>query len=62
MIAYKIFADERKIFSFAFLFYLFEFVFVCLIAYFVLKSNFIQNLFLAYTELLLLIFVINFLI
>lgn len=62
MIAYKIFADERKIWSIWFVFYLFEFIFVCLTAYFVIKSNFIQNLFLAYTELLILVFIINFMI
>ncbi len=62
MIAYKLFADERKVFSFGFLFYLLEFIFVSFIAYFTIRSSFIQNMFLAYTELLIIVFFINFLI
>jgi hypothetical protein len=62
MIAYKLFTDERKVFSWWFLFYLLEFLFVSLLAYYTIKSSFIQNIFLAYTELLILVFFINFLI
>lgn len=62
MIAYKLFSDERKIFSTSFMLYLLEFVFVALMAYLALKSIFIQNLFLSYTELLILVFIINFMI
>lgn len=62
MIAYKLFADERKVFSIGFWFYLWEFVFVSIVSYYILQSNFIQNILLAYTELLILVFFINFLI
>ena len=62
MIAYKLFSDERKIFSTSFMLYLLEFGFVSLMAYLALKSIFIQNLFLSYTELLILVFIINFMI
>lgn len=62
MIAYKLFSDERKIFSTSFMLYLLEFGFVALMAYLALKSIFIQNLFLSYTELLILVFIINFMI
>lgn len=62
MIAYKLFSDERKVFSWGFLFYLIEFMFVSLVAYFIIRSNYIQNIFLAYTELLIVVFFINFLI
>nr|MDD3719764.1 7TM domain-containing protein [Candidatus Gracilibacteria bacterium] len=62
MVAYKLLADERNVFSIAFLFYLSEFIFVSLVAYFIIKSSFIQNIFLAYTELLIVVFLINFLI
>lgn len=62
MIVYKIFADERKIFSLSFIMYIFEFIFVSWVAYFTLKSSFIQNIFIAYTELLILLFFINLLI
>ncbi|MDD5213521.1 MAG: 7TM domain-containing protein [Candidatus Gracilibacteria bacterium] len=59
MFTYKIFSDERNIFSLAFSLYLLEFGFVSLMAYLTLKSNFIQNIFLSYTELLILVFFIN---
>lgn len=62
MISYKIFSDERGIFSIWFLLYLLEFWFVSLMAYFTLKTSFIQNIFLSYTELLIVVFFINFLI
>jgi hypothetical protein len=62
MLTYKIFSDERWLFSVWFMFYLLEFWFVSLMAYFALKSTFIQNLFLSYTELLILVFFINFMI
>lgn len=62
MTVYKIFADERKIFSLSFLLYVFEFIFVSWVAYFTLKSITIQNIFIAYTELLLVLFIINLLI
>ncbi len=62
MLTYKIFSDERWLFSTWFMFYLLEFWFVSLMAYFALKSTFIQNLFLSYTELLILVFFANFMI
>jgi hypothetical protein len=62
MLTYKIFSDERWFFSVWFMFYLLEFWFVSLMAYFALKSVFIQNLFLSYTELLILVFFVNFMI
>lgn len=62
MIAYKLFADERKVFSISFMIYLVEFLFVSGVSYFTIKSSFIQNIFIAYTELLILLFFINLLI
>lgn len=62
MLTYKIFSDERWFFSTGFMFYLLEFWFVSLMAYFALKSTFIQNIFLSYTELLILVFFANFMI
>lgn len=59
MVIYRVFADERKIFSWGFLFYVFEFLFVTYISYIIIKSNFVQNLFLAYSELILILFIIN---
>ncbi|MDD3302903.1 MAG: 7TM domain-containing protein [Candidatus Gracilibacteria bacterium] len=62
MVIYKVFSDNKKIFSLSSLFYLFEFVFVSVTAYLIIKSNFIQSLLLSYTELLIAIFLINLLI
>lgn len=62
MVIYRVFADERKIFSWWFVFYVFEFLFVTFISYLIIKTNFVQNLFLAYGELLILLFFINILI
>ncbi|MDD5769679.1 MAG: 7TM domain-containing protein [Candidatus Gracilibacteria bacterium] len=61
MIIYKI-TDEKKIFSFGFFIYLGEFVLLSFLSYFTLSSVFIQNLFLSYTELIIVLILINFLI
>lgn len=62
MAVYKIYNIEKKIFTFWFILYNLEFFFISLLSYFILKNSFIQSLLLSYTELLIIILLLNILI
>lgn len=62
VVIFKIFPEERKIFTIWFFTHFLEFSFIVFICYFIIWVAFIQNLFLSYSELVILLFLSNFII